>query len=320
MTVAFLFYSPAAQPGIFFTPFMHMARSNRSIFFALAANIAIGIIKFIAGSISKSSAMVSEGVHSMVDSVNELLLLYGIYRSNRKKDRTHPFGYGRELYFWSFIVSILIFGLGAGVSFYQGYNHLRSPSLTQHLGWNYIVLALSFLIDGSSFLVALRNFNKKRESGSLWTAIRKSKDPASFMVLFEDGAAMLGVFAVAICLLLEGWTRNPYLDGIASVLVGLILTLASALLARESRSLLMGEGISEKTERQIISIIENEPSVIKVKKFFSLYESPEEVLIVVIISFQLQMSAERLSEKMAGLKSRIKERFGRINYIIMQPE
>ena len=303
-----------------------MARSNKSIFIALGANIAIGVIKFIAGSITRSGAMISEGVHSVVDSVNELLLLYGIYRSNRKRDKQHPFGYGRDLYFWSFIVAILIFGLGAGVSFYQGVTHLKSPRLTDHLGWNYLVLALSFLFDGSSFWVALKGFNKTRNSGvihrkeSLWAAIVRSKDPASFMVLFEDGAAMLGVSVVALCLAIEGWTKNPYMDGVASIGVGLILTIASAFLARESRSLLMGEGISEETEQRIIVLIKEDPAVIKVKRIFSMYESPDEVLLVALISFDPQITTETLTEKIDGIKERIRKRYPKLNYIIIQPE
>jgi cation diffusion facilitator family transporter len=303
-----------------------MARSNKSIFIALAANVAIGVTKFIAGSVTGSGAMISEGVHSVVDSVNELLLLYGIYRSNRKRDKQHPFGYGRDLYFWSFIVAILIFALGAGVSFYQGIMHLKSPRLTDHLGWNYGVLALSFLFDGSSFWVALKGFNKTRNSGpirrkeSLWAAIVRSKDPASFMVLFEDGAAMLGVSVVALCLAIEGWTKNPYMDGIASIGVGLILTIASAFLARESRSLLMGEGISEETEQQIISIIKEDSAVIKVKRIFSMYESPDEVLLVALISFDPQITTETLTEKIDAIKQRIRKRYPKLNYIIIQPE
>jgi cation diffusion facilitator family transporter len=302
------------------TFYMDMARSNRSIYFALAANVAIAIAKFVAGSITGSGAMVSEGVHSLVDSINELLLLYGIYRSNKQRDKQHPFGYGRDLYFWSFIVAILIFGLGAGVSFYQGVTHLKSPGLTGHLGWNYAVLAFSLIFDGGSFLVAFRDFNKTRGGDSLWAAIVKSKNPASFMVLFEDGAAILGLLAVTVCLLIEGWTRNPYMDGIASIIIGVILTIASALLARESRSLLMGEGISTQTEQRIISIVKEDPSVRAVKRIFSMYESPDEVLLVIIISFDPLMTAAKLTEGMAGIKKRIEEQYPKINYIIIQPE
>lgn len=284
------------------------------------ANIAIAITKFIAGGISKSSAMISEGVHSLVDSINELLLLYGIHRSNRKRDKTHPFGYGRELYFWSFIVSILIFGLGAGVSFYQGYSHLKTPHLAESFGWNYVVLGASFLFEGSSFLIALKAFNKTRGDEQLWPAIKKSKDPTTFMVLFEDGAAVLGIIIVFIFLYTGQQTRNPYLDGIASLLVGLILTITSALLVRESRSLLMGEGISSQTEQEIISMIEHGSVPIKVNKLFSIYQSPEEVLLVMILSFKPDMTADALNDAIDDIKKRIRERFSKISYIIIQPD
>jgi len=287
---------------------------------ALAANIVIAVCKFIAGGISKSSAMISEGVHSLVDSVNELLLLYGIHRSNRQRDKTHPFGYGRELYFWSFIVSILIFALGAGVSFYQGVNHIRHPQLADDFVWNYAVLGISFLSEGSSFLIALKEFNKTRGEEPLWQAIKRSKDPATFMVLFEDGAALLGVLAVFICLYIGQQTKNPYLDGVASLLVGLILTIASALLARESRSLLMGEGISDQTEQAIVALIEKGFSPTKVKKMFSIYESPEEVLLVLVLSFQPDIRTEGLSDKIDEVKKAIREKYPKINYIIIQPD
>ena len=262
--------------------------------------------------------MISEGVHSLVDSANELLLLYGIHRSNRKKDKKHPFGYGRELYFWSFIVAILIFALGAGVSFFQGYNQLKHPVLDEKFGWSYAVLAASFIFDGSSFLVALRDFNKTRTNGSLWESVKNSKDPTSFLVLFEDGAAVLGLVVVTICLVISQQTKNPYLDGIASMLVGLILTASSALLARESRSLLMGEGISAKTEQQINALINADTSV-RVQRFFSIYQSPEEVLIVVMIAFKPQLTAAALNKKINSIKDKIRERFPKINYIIIQP-
>ena len=264
--------------------------------------------------------MISEGVHSLVDSVNELLLLYGIHRSNQQRDKAHPFGYGKELYFWSFIVAILIFALGAGVSFYQGVNHIRHPQPPIDFTWNYAVLGISFLSEGSSFLVALKEFNKTRKEKSLWAAVKRSKDPATFMVLFEDGAALLGVLVVFICLYIGRQTKNPYLDGVASLLVGFILTIASALLARESRSLLMGEGISDQTEQEIITLIEKKLSPIKVKKVFSIYESPDEVLLVLILSFRPDIKAEELNDQIDNIKKRIRQKYPKINYIIIQPD
>jgi cation diffusion facilitator family transporter len=296
-----------------------MARSNISIYSALAANVAIAITKFIAGGISGSAAMIAEGVHSLVDSVNELLLLYGIYRSNKERDDLHPFGYGRELYFWSFIVSILILALGAGISFYQGITHLQNPEQPRSFTWNYIVLAFSLVFEGSSFLIALREFKKTKGEGTLWEEIKKSKDPTTFVVLFEDGAAVLGLLVVFGCLLTAQLTGDPQWDGIASVGVGLILTAASALLARESRSLLIGEGISARTEREIVALVEKDPAVRSVSRVFSIYQSPEEVLLVLFLSFRPDDTTAELSRHIDTIKNSIRQRYGRIAYIIIEP-
>lgn len=297
-----------------------MARSNVSIYSALAANIAIAIAKFIAGGITGSAAMISEGVHSLVDTVNELLLLYGIFRSNKKRDEFHPFGYGRELYFWSFIVSILIFALGAGVSFFQGYIHLRMPVTPGDQKWNYIVLGFSLLSEGSSLVIAYRAFRKTIGGQSIWAAVKKSKDPADFIILFEDGAAVLGILVVGVLLFIGERTKNIYLDGVASVVVGCILTVASALLARESRSLLIGEGISVQTEEEIRNIVKAGDAGTVVKRIFSLYQSPDEVLLVLIIGFPADLRAEALSERMAAIKVRVKKRYPKIAYILIEPE
>lgn len=297
-----------------------MKRSKISIYAALGANIAIAAIKFIAGGISGSAAMIAEGVHSIVDSVNELLLLYGIYSSNKSRDQYHPFGYGREMYFWSFIVSILIFALGAGISFYQGYVHLKEPAITGSLFWNYIVLVFSLIFEGISFVIAFRQFRSTNTEGTLLDAIVRSKDPASFMVLFEDGAAVIGLALVLACLFIGDITDNPYFDGIASLLVGLILTAASALLARESRSLLIGEGISAKTEKEIIDMVRRDHSVVSAPRIFSIYQSPEEVLLVILLSFKPGMTVGELDDHIYDIKKNIREQYPKIAYIIVQPE
>jgi cation diffusion facilitator family transporter len=297
-----------------------MARSNVSIYSALAANVAIAVVKFIAGGATGSSAMISEGVHSLVDSVNELLLLYGIYSSNKERDKYHPFGYGRELYFWSFIVAILIFALGAGVSFYEGVHHIKEPAIAGSLHWNYIVLVASMVFEGSSFFIALRQFRKTQGSDSIWEAVRKSKDPPGFMVLFEDGAALLGLLVVLVCLMVGEKTNNPGLDGVASMLVGVILTAASALLARESRSLLIGEGVSQKTEQAIIEIVRKDPAILDKPKIFSIYQSPDEVLLVVLLAFRPELTVGMFTDKIEAIKEDIRRQFPKIAYIIVQPQ
>ena len=299
--------------------FMH---ANRTIYVALAANLLIAIIKFISGGITRSTAMISEGVHSLVDTTNQLLLLLGIHRSKRSADARRPFGYGKELYFWSFIVSILIFALGAGVSFYQGYVHIKQPAMSGPSYWNYVVLGFSLVFEGASFVIAFRQFRKTEVKGdlSLWGAVRRSKDPTVFMVLFEDGAAVIGVVTVLICLIVGHITHNPYLDGIASLLVGVILTAASALLARESRSLLIGEGISSETENEIIAIVKKERSVISTPRIFSIYQSPEEVLLLIMLSFTPGITVGELNDKIDAIKARIKQRYPKIAYIVIQPD
>lgn len=299
-----------------------MERSKISIYAALAANVAIATVKFIAGGVSGSAAMIAEGVHSLVDTVNELLLLYGIYSSNKERDKHHPFGYGRELYFWSFIVSILIFALGAGVSFYQGYVHVRTPAMTGPLHWNYIVLIFSLVFEGISFIIAFRHFKRTevKEDVTLWDAVVRSKDPASFMVLFEDGAAVIGVAAVLVCLIIGQVTNNPYLDGVASLLVGCILTAASALLARESRSLIIGEGVSAETEKAIVDLVKKDGSVVSAPRIFSIYQSPDEVLLVILLSFKPEITVGELDEKIDAIKQRIRQQYPKIAYIIVQPD
>ncbi|KAA2239964.1 cation diffusion facilitator family transporter [Chitinophaga agrisoli] len=295
-------------------------RTHKTIYAALAANLLIAIIKFISGAATRSSAMLSEGVHSLVDTANQLLLLLGIRRSKREPDATRPFGYGKELYFWSFIVSILIFGVGGSISIYQGIVHLRHPPPLEDPFWNYVVLGLSLLFDGGSLFIAAKEFNKVRGDSSWWAAIRRSKDPASFVVLFEDSAAVAGLLVVAVFVYLGHLFNNPYFDGIASLIVGVLLTVVSVLLARESRSLLMGEGIADSTQRQIVRLVEQDPAAQKVLHVFSTYQSPEEVMLMVMLAFQPGLETDAIYDAIERIRAAIKKAYPLIHYIIIQPE
>src|SRR6185312_628872 len=188
-----------------------MEKNYASIYSALGADILIAAIKFIAGAYSHSSSMIAEGIHSLVDSTNEILLLYGMKKSKKPPDKLRPFGYGKELYFWSFIVSILIFGLGGGISIFQGIIHIRSPHQLGNPTWNYIVLSLSIIFEGTSLIIALKEFNKARKNIPFWNAVIRSKDPASFLVLFEDGAAVSGLIVVFILMKINATYNLPYL-------------------------------------------------------------------------------------------------------------
>jgi cation diffusion facilitator family transporter len=297
-----------------------MAKYNKSIYAALAANLFIAVIKFVAGGFSNSAAMISEGVHSLVDTVNQLLLLYGIRQSKRKADAIRPFGYGRELYFWSFIVSILIFGLGGGISIYQGYAHILRPKDLGDPTWNYVVLAASTFFEGASLLIAIREFDKVRDGLSWWQAIRQSKDPSSFMVLFEDGAAVCGLSMVALCMYLSHRLNAPYLDGVASLLVGLLLVGVSLVLARESRSLLMGEGISPVIQTKIIKTAESDPAVLKVQYVLSIYRAPEDVLLMLIIAFKPDLDTADINDAIVRIRETIKHQFALMKFVVIQPE
>jgi cation diffusion facilitator family transporter len=297
-----------------------MAKSNISIYSALAANLVIAVTKFIAGIFSNSSAMIAEGVHSLADTINQLLILFGIRQSKKPPDATRPFGYGKELYFWSFIVSIIIFGLGGGVSVYQGYLHIIKPEMPGDLTWNYVVLGISFLFEGSSLLIAANAFNKTRKGQSWWPAIKRSKDPSAFLVLFEDGAAVLGLTVVAICLYTGHRFHLPWLDGLASLLVGVLLVGVSFILARESRSLLMGEGLAPATRQRISTLVQQDRAVKKIKHILSTYQSPEEVLLILIIIFKEGLDTTEINDAVLRIRATVKREFSFVHFILIQPE
>lgn len=296
-----------------------MPTSRKSVYSALAANVLIAVTKFVAGAFTNSSAMLAEGVHSVVDTSNELLLLLGIRKSQQPADDLHPFGYGRELYFWSFIVSMLIFGLGGGISIYQGYIHIRAPQVIENPFWNYIVLALSIVFEGSSFIIAAKEFNKTRGEDSWWRAIVRSKDPSRFLVLFEDGAAVLGLLIVLLCQFLNQRLHLPILDGIATLCVGVLLIVTSLLLARESKSLLMGEGISPRTRRLLITQAEQDTAIQQVRKVFSMYLGPEEVMLILTVNFKPDLTTQQLTAVIEKLIQDIRQRFPVIQHIVVHP-
>nr|WP_199079580.1 cation diffusion facilitator family transporter [Pedobacter sp. ASV19] len=297
-----------------------MTKNRASIYSALLANLLIAIIKFIAGARTNSSSMISEGIHSVVDTINEILLLYGLKRSQKPPDKLRPFGYGKELYFWSFIVSILIFGLGGGLSIYQGILHILDPEPPGDPGWNYAVLIFSAIFEGTSLIIAIKAFNHTRGELSFWKAVVKSKDPTSFLVLFEDGAAVTGLAIVFVMMQLNHAYNLPVLDGVASVLVGLLLVFVSLILARESRSLLMGEGISPETQKKIIAIAESDKAVIKVANVLSTYQSPEEIMLMLIIYFKEDLDTEDITDSIDRIRAAIKREYQLVEFVIIQPQ
>ncbi|MES2147208.1 MAG: cation diffusion facilitator family transporter, partial [Pseudomonadota bacterium] len=249
--------------------------SNRTLIIALLANLGIAIAKFIAAGITGSSAMLTEGIHSVVDSTNQLLLMWGRRQSRKPPDKRHPMGYGRELYFWSFVVAVLVFALGAGVSIYEGILHIQAPEKAVSPIVAYVVLGIAFLLEGWSTLEAFKEFKVAKGRLGWIEAIRRSKDPPSFIVLLENGAAMVGIVVAALGVFLAHWTHNPFFDGAASVVIGIVLGLTALLLAYESKGLLIGEAADPDLVRALRRLACSKDGVVGVGHVLTVHSSPE---------------------------------------------
>src|ERR1051325_5263645 len=242
-----------------------MAAGTKTVVYAaLAGNLAIAVTKFVAAAITGSSAMLSEGIHSVVDTGNGALLLLGVRLSRKPPDATHPFGYGMELCFWSLVVAIMIFALGGGMSVYEGVTHITHPNQLKDPTWNYIVLGFALLFEGISFLFAMKAFRKEKGKRGIWQTVHTSKDPTTFTVLFEDTAALLGLLVALVGISLGHWLNKPYLDGVASIVIGAILGVVAAFLAYESKGLLIGEGVDDETLDSIRAIAAEDSAVLEV--------------------------------------------------------
>ncbi|MCJ8209947.1 cation diffusion facilitator family transporter [Mucilaginibacter sp. RS28] len=296
-----------------------MSASKTPIYTALGANLAIAITKLVAAAFTGSSAMVSEGIHSLVDTSNEVLLLLGISRSQKPADEKRPFGYGRELYFWAFVVSLLFFAMGGGFSIYEGIEHLRNPEEVKNPIWNYAVLGFAFVFDGISFITAMKEFKRQRGKTPFWQAVRQSKDPSTFVVLFEDAADVIGIAIAFFGILLGQILHNPYIDGIASIMIGILLTLVAILLVRESRSLLMGETPSAEELQQVIAITEAHNAVNKVTSQKSTYLAPEEVIMILKVNFKITTSINELDEAIVSIRNDIQTKYPHYKQLFIEP-
>lgn len=293
--------------------------SKLFIYVALAADIGIAITKFVAASFTGSSAMISEGIHSVIDSINQLLLLWGIKRSKKRADAKRPFGYGRELYFWSFVVSLLLFTVGGCISFYEGLIRFKRPDVAEDQTWNYIVLLISFIFTAITATITLKKFNKQRGDLGFFEAIRQSKDPSLFIVLLGDIGDLIGLAIAFVGVYLGHLFHNPYYDGAASMVIGVFLILLSMLLVRESRSLLMGESVSTKTVSKIIALAEADESIIKIKKHFSIYMAPDEIVLQLLAVFKKDLTTNDITDAITRVSKKIQKEFPRIKQIFIEP-
>ena len=296
------------------------AGSKRVIYAALAGNLAIAATKFAAAFFTGSSAMLSEGVHSLVDTGNGVLLLYGMRRAARPPDRTHPLGHGRELYFWSFIVALLVFALGAGISFYEGVIHMMAPEPVVNARVNYIVLGLSFLFEGSSWLVALREFRQQKGRQGWLQAVQSSKDPSVYTVLFEDSAALLGLIVAFAGILSAQLLEMPELDGVGSIGIAIILGATAIFLARESKGLLLGEPASPEVQKKVLAIAQEDPAVQRANGILSVHVGPEEIVAGLSIEFEDHLTAPEIEACVERLEAKLKKEMPQISRLFVKPQ
>lgn len=296
----------------------HTTRT-RTLVVALAANLGIAASKFFAAWITGSSAMLTEGVHSVVDSTNQLLLMWGRRQAKRPADKFHPFGYGRELYFWSFVVAVLVFSLGAGVSIYEGILHIRHPEPPVSPMVAYAVLLIAFLLEGWSTIEAFGDFKKAKGELGWYQAVRRSKDPPAFIVLLENGAAMAGIVAAAIGLLLSQLTGNPSFDGAASIVIGIILGFTATLLAHESKGLLIGEAADPRLVEDLRSLACDQPGVVGVGHVLTLHSSPDQITVMMNVDFRDDMLAGEVEHIVCRVEEEARERWPAVRRLFVRP-
>lgn len=294
--------------------------SKRAIYGAILANTAIAICKFVAAAFTGSSAMFSEGVHSLVDTGNGFLLLVGIRKSKRPADNAHPFGYGKEIFFWSFVVALLIFAVGGGFAIREGIKHLHSPQPLTNVGWNYLVLLLAMLFEGAALRVALQEFNINRGSKPFFRALVESKDSTTVAVVIEDSAALSGLLIAFFSLLLGQITGWLYFDGLGSILIGVLLVSVSLFFAMECKALLIGEGLLPEDVAKITTILEKESRVLDYQRPLSLYFGPNQVLVNLDVHFADHLNSNDIEETIDRLESSIKAALPMIDRIYIEAE
>ena len=294
--------------------------SKKVIYAALAGNALIAITKFVAATITGSSAMLSEGIHSLVDTGNQVLLLYGMKRASKPADKQFPFGHGKEIYFWSFVVAILIFAVGAGVSLYQGIHHIQHPQVIQNPMVNYVVLGLAMIFEGAAWYFALTEFTKAKGKWGYIEAVQRGKDPTMFVVLFEDSAAMLGLVVAFLGIWLSQTTGILYFDGIASVIIGLILGGTAIWLAYETKGLLIGESANTRIVEGIRALVQGSDGVEQLNEVLTMHIRPDFILVNLSVDFHDAIAAGDLEPLIAGLDTAIKQQFPTVKRVFIEAE
>jgi cation diffusion facilitator family transporter len=294
--------------------------SKRVIFAALAGNLIIAVIKFVASSITGSSAMLSEAIHSVVDTGNQALLLYGIRAAARSPDDGHPFGYGMELYFWTFVVAILIFALGSGVSLYEGVSKVLEPHPIESPMINYIVLGAAMIFEGVAWTIAVKEFRKVKGSRGWIEEVRHSKDPTIFTVLFEDSAAMAGLIVAFVGIAAAEYLGLPLLDGVASIIIGVILAGTAVLLAYESKGLLIGEAASGEVVAGIHDILAQQQGILAINEVLTMHLGPRDILVNISIDFRGGLSSDEVETAITTMERAVKTTYPQVTRIFIEAQ
>jgi len=292
--------------------------STKVVIAALIGNGLIAVTKFGAAGYTGSSAMLSEAIHSVVDTGNQALILFGIRQSKKPADETHPFGYGMELYFWTFVVAIVIFAVGAGVALYEGIEKIRHPHPVGNAFINYIVLGAAMIFESVAWWLAFKEFKSRKGHRSYFTAVRDSKDPALFTVLFEDTAAMLGLIIAFVGIALGQYLDMPIFDGIASVMIGVILAIVAALLAYECKGLLVGEAAGKPVVRGIRAIAESRDGVKAVNELLTMHLGPEDILVNISLDFADGITSQVVEAAISSMESEIKQSYPEVKRLFIE--
>jgi cation diffusion facilitator family transporter len=296
------------------------SKSTVAIVMAIIGNLAIAVIKFVAAGFTGSSAMLSEAILSLVDTGNGGLMLLGVHKSREPPDADHPFGHGRELYFWTLIVAILVFAVGGGMSAYEGITHLAHPTLPANPVWSYAVLGLAFIFEGTSWLFGWKAFSAEKGSKGVLETIHDTKDPTSFSVLLEDSAALLGLLFAFLGIFLGRQLGLPYLDGAASIVIGLLLCVVAGLMVYESKGLLIGEGLDRETLKSARALVEADPAVERVQHLHTLYLGAHEVLLAIELRFRSTISALEVRESVARIRREIRAHHPDVTHVFFGAE
>ena len=299
---------------------MAASGSKKVVIAALFGNSMIAVTKFAAAAYTGSSAMLSEAVHSLVDTCNQALILYGLKRAKRPADETHPFGYGMELYFWAFVVAILIFAVGAGVSIIEGIEKIRHPHPVGNAYINYIVLGSAMAFEGGAWFIALKEFRARKGHLGYWDAVRRSKDAAVFTVLFEDSAAMIGLIAAMIGIALAQYLNMPVFDGVASVVIGVILAIVAMFLAYECKGLLIGEAADKSVVNGIHAITEAMDGVKAVNELLTMHLGPEDILVNLSLDFADGIRSETVEAAISQLERDIKDSYPEVKRVFIEAQ